>query len=142
MTEQPLNLYSVRVRTHQTDLNGAMYHGAYLDIFDDARIETFRRLGYTYERMRAGGWTAVIRRVECEYYIPALMDDLLTVTVTVARSTRATLVFRYACRRQDQLLALGHVTFAFVDAVSGKPLRVPADLRETVEQHAELLEAT
>ena len=128
----PFNVYPTRVRAHQTDLNGAMYHGAYFDIFDDARIETFRHLGYDFARMQTTGRRPVIHRVECQYYAPALMDELVMVTVTIERLTPATLRLRYACRRGEQLLALGHANFAFVDA-GGKPGRVPCDLRQLIE---------
>ena len=78
LADEPLNVYHARVRSHQTDLNAAMYHGAYLDLFDDARIETFRRMGYTYERMLAGNWGIFIRTVHCEFHAPAFMDDLIS----------------------------------------------------------------
>src|SRR5450759_1200588 len=98
---EPINVYRTRVRSHQTDLNAAMYHGAYFDVFDDARIETFRRLGYTYEHALEGGWSPVIRRVDCEYYAPAHMDDEIEITVTVPRLTPAKMTIRYDCRRAN-----------------------------------------
>lgn len=138
MNQDPVNVYRTRVRTHQTDLNAAMYHGAYFDIFDDARIETFRRLGCTYGTMMSEGWATVIRRVECDFRAPAFMDEEITITVRVAKITRVTLVLQYACRRGDDLLALAHVTFAFLDQ-SGKPIRVPASVREPVEAQPEVM---
>lgn len=133
---QAFNVYRTRVRAHQTDLNAAMYHGAYLDVFDDARIETFRRLGYDYARAVAGGWSPVIRRVECEYLAAARMDDPLEVTVTVPKVTVATMTIRYDCRKDDRLIASARVVFAFLDG-RGKPLRVPADLRAVIGEHEE-----
>jgi acyl-CoA thioester hydrolase len=133
-----LNLYQTRVRAHQTDLNAALYHGAYFDMFDDARIETFRRLGYTYERMRRGGWTAVIRSIECQFYLPARMDDLLDITVGVPRLSTARMTIRYECKRDGDLLALAHAVFAFVDD-RGKAIRVPPDLRQVVREHDDVL---
>lgn len=127
----PINVYETRVRSHQTDLNAAMYHGAYFDVFDDARIETFRRLGYDYARAVAGGWSPVISRAECRYYAPARMDDPLAITVSVPKMGPATMTIRYECRRHDDLLAVGQVVFAFLDG-SGKPIRLPADLRQIV----------
>lgn len=129
---QPVNVYRTRVRSHQTDLNGAMYHGAYFDVFDDARIDTFRRLGYAYEDAVAGGWRLVIRHVTCEYHAPALMDALIDVVVSVAAATRATLTVGYACRHNDLLLAKGQVRYVFVDG-RGRPLRFPADLWRLIE---------
>ena len=138
MTEQAPNVYQTRVRAHQTDLNGAMYHGAYLDVFDDARIETFRRLGYTYERLLRDGCAAVIRRVECEFYSPARMDDLLSIHVHVEKVSAATMSLRYEGRRDRQLLALARAVFAFLD-LEGRPTRVPAELRRVVIEHEALL---
>jgi len=127
-----LNVYQARVRSHQTDLNAAMYHGAYLDLFDDARIETFRRMGYTYARMLAGNWGVFIRTVQCDFHAPAFMDDLISVTVSIPRLTTATMIARYECRRGAELLVVGENTYVFVDG-QRKPLRVPHDLRALIE---------
>jgi acyl-CoA thioester hydrolase len=133
-----LNVYQARVRSHQTDLNAAMYHGAYLDLFDDARIETFRRMGYTYARMLAGNWGVFIRTVQCDFHAPAFMDDLISVTVSIPRLTTATMIARYECRRGAELLVVGENTYVFVDG-QRKPLRVPHDLRALIEQYRDLL---
>jgi acyl-CoA thioester hydrolase len=134
----PFNVYRTRVRAHQTDVNGAMYHGAYFDVFDDARIETFRRLGYDYARALENGWAPFIRRLKCEYYAPARMDDMLAIEVTVPHLTGATMTVQYSCRRDHQLLALGQVVFVFISP-DGKPLRFPGDLRAMVESQPELM---
>lgn len=131
MEDQPANVYRTRVRSYQTDLNGAMYHGAYLDIFDDARIETFRRLDYTYERFAAAGWNLIIRHVDLDFLRPARMDDQIAITVLVERLTPATMTARYECRRDVEVLSVGHVVYAFLDML-GKPVRVPADLRQLI----------
>jgi acyl-CoA thioester hydrolase len=132
MSELPLNVYETRVRSHQTDLNGAMYHGAYFDVFDEARIDTFRRLDYTYQRALAANWSLVIRRVQCEYLRPARMDELIRVTVLVPALTPATMTARYECRRESELLAVGEVVYVFLDA-RGRPIRVPRDLRTLID---------
>jgi acyl-CoA thioester hydrolase len=134
----PVNVHHLRVRSHQTDLNAAMYHAAYLDVFDDARIETFRRLGYTYERMLGAGWGVVIRSIRCDYSAPAFMDELLQVTVSIPRMTKATLTIRYECTRNGAVIAVGENVYAFLDS-SRKPIPVPRDLREVIDAHAALL---
>lgn len=122
-----VNIYRARVRAHQTDLNGAMHHAAFFDLFDDARIETYRQFGCDYAWMQSTDLRPVIRHLECDYMAPAMMDDLLTVTVLVPRVSRATMTIRYECRRDDELLAVAQVVFVFVDA-RGKPAPVPAAL--------------
>jgi acyl-CoA thioester hydrolase len=136
--ELPPNVYRTRVRAYQTDLNAAMHHAAYLDLFDDARIETFRRMGYTYERMVNAHWGVVIRTIQCEFYAPALMDDLLDVSVSIPAFSSATLTVRYECHRGDDLLAVGVNVYVFVGR-AGKPIRMPRDLREVIEEHAGIL---
>lgn len=138
MPDTPINVHNTRVRSYQTDLNGAMYHGAFLDIFDDARIETFRHLGYVYADLPGEGWRLVIRRIECEYIAPAYMDEMLSVTFTVLGFTKATMRAGYDCRRDDVRIARGVWQYAFVDE-GGKPLRVPARVIRTVEEHPFLL---
>lgn len=136
--DEPLNVFHARVRSHQTDLNAAMYHGAYLDLFDDARIETFRRMGYTYERMLAGNWGVFIRTVHCDFHTPAFMDDLISVLVCIPRLSTATMIARFECRRGEELLAVGENTYVFVNG-DRKPLRVPPDLRALIDQYRDLL---
>jgi acyl-CoA thioester hydrolase len=131
MTELPFNVYRTRVRSHHTDLNGAMYHGHYFDIFDDARIETFRTLDCTYAQVVEERWLLVIRRVECEYFLPARMDEIVDVTVTIPRFTRATLSIRFDCRRDSDLLAIGCNTYVFLDE-RGRPTRMPQRLRDLI----------
>lgn len=133
MVDVEVNVRRTRVRSHQTDLNGAMYHGAYLDVFDDARIDTFRDLGYTYERVVDEGWNLVIRRIECEYFKPAFMDEIVAVVVLVSHLRAATMAIQYHCLRGEELLATGHVTYAFIDR-SGRVMRVPADLRTLIHE--------
>jgi acyl-CoA thioester hydrolase len=132
VSDEAGNIVRSYVRVHQTDMTGVMYHGAYFDVFDDARIETFRRLDCTYATSVAEGWTPIIRRVRCEYLRPARMDDLLAITVWIERLGRASMLIRYECRRADDLLAVGRVEFAFLDATM-RPVRVPASVRTAVE---------
>jgi len=132
------NRVRMRVRTSQTDLNGAMYHGAYFDCFEAARVDAFRRIGYTYERTKAESFVPVIRHVECDYLMAAFMDDLIEVVVHVPLMTAARLHVHYEAYRDEDLLARGRAVFVFLDD-RGRPIRVPQSLRECVEAHARVL---
>ena len=107
-------------------------------VFEAARVDTFRQIGYTYDRTKDEGFVPVVRRVECEYLRPAFMDDLLEVVVRVPSITAARLHVHYDVYRTDELLAHGEVVFVFLDA-AGRPLRVPASLRQCVEVYAAVL---
>src|SRR5579859_7062531 len=95
-SDEQFNVRHVRVRMHHTDLMGGMYHGTYFDIFEEARTEVFRGLGYTYRDCTEGeGRLMVIIRAACDYKRPARMDDLLAIRVRVSLLTPARLGFRY-----------------------------------------------
>lgn len=136
--QRTTNVHQTRVRSHQTDLNGSMYHGAFFDVFDDARIDVFRRLGYSYERAVAGGWQLVIRRAECEYHLPATLDQVLDIAVKVESIRPATLTCRYECSNAARLIAVGRVVYVFLNR-RGRPMRFPADLRSLIEECAGIL---
>jgi len=128
------NVYQTRVRSHQTDLNAAMYHGSFFDMYDDARIEMFRQMGYTYEDTLREEWAVVIRCVECEYHAPAMMDDAIEIHVGWPQFTRASMLVEYRCLRDGVLLARGIVVYVFVN-LRRRPIRVPARLRELVNAY-------
>lgn len=121
----------VRVRMHHTDGMGAVYHGTYFDLFEEARTETFRDLGYTYRDCVEGeGRLMVIVRAACDYKRPAMMDDLLSIRVSVAALTRARLGFRYDVSHEvsGEVVAIGEQVFAFLDTATRRPISVPPRL--------------
>jgi acyl-CoA thioester hydrolase len=127
----PSNTRHVRVRMHHTDLLGAVYHGTYFDLFENARTEVFRALDYTYRTCtEEEGRLMIIVRAVCDYKRPARMDDLLAIAVTVPEMTRARLTFSYDVRLagSDEPVAHGEHVFAFLDARTGRPRSVPPRL--------------
>ena len=131
----PRNVRHVRVRMHHTDLVGAVYHGTYFDLFEDARTEVFRALGYTYRDCVEGeGRLMIIVRAACDYKRPARMDDELAIAVTVESLTRVRLGFAYAVSlaATGQSMAFGQHMFAFLDAQTNRPTSVPPRLAALV----------
>jgi acyl-CoA thioester hydrolase len=139
-TNLPLNVRQVRVRMHHTDLVGAVYHGRYFDLFEDARTEVFRDLGYSYQTCTEDeGRLMVIVHAACDFKQPARMDDLLVVAVTVPAITRVKVTFAYDVRKAGSptLLARGEQVFAFLDCKSGRPTSVPPLLVTLIGETAE-----
>ncbi len=56
----PFNVRQVRIRMHHTDAMGAVYHGTYFPLFDEARTEVFRDLGYTWRDAVEGEGRAMV----------------------------------------------------------------------------------
>jgi acyl-CoA thioester hydrolase len=113
---------------HHTDQTGAVYHGTYFDLFEEARTEVFRDLGYTYSDCVEGeGRLMVIVRAACDYRRPAMMDDLLDIRVRISSLTRARCAFRYdvTLAGTGEAVAVGEHVFAFLDVASRRPVSVP-----------------
>ncbi len=134
-TPLPRNVRHVRVRMHHTDLVGAVYHGTFFDLFEDARTEVFRALGYTYRDCVEGEERLmIIVRAACDYKRPARMDDELAIAVTVVALTRVRLGFAYAVSlaATGESVAFGQHVFAFLDTRTNRPTSVPPRLAALV----------
>ncbi len=114
----------VRVRYKETDQMGVLYHGNYFTFFEIARTELLRSLGYSYREVEEGGLFGVVIKAECTYRKPAKYDDLLTIQTIVKRITRVKIEYEHHVLRGTELLAIGHITLAFVDK-AGTIQRVP-----------------
>ncbi len=136
----PRNVRHVRVRMHHTDLVGAVYHGAYFDLFEDARTEVFRALGYTYrDCVEAEGRLMIIVRAACDYKRPARMDDELAIAIQVDLLTRVRLGFAYQVSLADngESVALGLQVFAFLDTRTNRATSVPPRLAALIRKTPE-----
>ena len=121
----------IRVRYAETDKMGVAYYANYFVWFEVARCELLRSLGGRYRDLEAGGLFLPVVEAHCDYRAPARYDDDLDVLTTGSMRSRARVAFEYEVRRgvDRGLLAVGHTIHAATDP-SGKPLRVPPDLRE------------
>ena len=140
-TDQPRNVRRIRVRMHHTDLMGAVYHGTYFDLFEEARTEIFRDLGYTYRDCTEDeGRLMVIVRAACDYKRPARMDDELAIRVFVSTVTRVRLAFGYHVHLAETgaQVATGEQVFAFLDARTSRPTSVPPLLAALIRETPEL----
>ena len=132
----PPVLFSLPVRVYyqDTDAGGVVYHGAYLDYFERARTEWLRRLGFDIAHMAQRDHTLfIVRELRAIYARPALLDDLVNVTVGVEHLGRAQFTLGQQVLRGNETLVQASVNLACVTSDGFKPLRVPDSLRETLE---------
>jgi len=124
--------FPVRVYYEDTDLAGIVYYANYLKFIERARSEWVRALGIDQaELKRESGIVFAVRRLEADYLLPARFDDLLTVETRLVAQTAARLVLAQDVRRGDALLFAAQVTLVCL-AESGRPARLPADVRQKI----------
>ena len=131
----PLSAFSLALRVYyqDTDAGGVVFHAAYLHYFERARTEWLRRLGFDIARLvRQERLMFIVRSIRVAYARPALLDDMLDVTVGLEHLGRAQFTLFQQVRRDDEALVEASVNLACVTSDTLRPLRVPDALRATL----------
>lgn len=125
-------IFPVRIYYEDTDLSGIVYHANYLRYMERGRTEFFRALGIKAANMEDAEPSAwAIRKLEIEYLRPAKFDDIIEVRTSVLELSGVRLT---ACQEifcQGVQLTRGSVQ-ACIISLSGKPKRIPAEIRDKV----------
>ena len=136
----PIKPFSIPVRIYyeDTDVGGVVYYANYLRYLERARTEWLRAAGFELDviqrDMRA---VFVVRRVEADYHLPALLGNMITVTAEPTEVGASKLVIRQRVLRRgdgvDELLLSAVVTLAFIGSDLSGPIRMPPLLRAAMK---------
>jgi len=123
-----------RVLYAHTDKMGVMYYGNYPMVYEHARNEMLRSLGWSYREMEDRlGIMMPVKSMTLTYHASALYDDLLKVRVTVKTLPTALIHFSYEIfSPAGVLLNEGTTSLAFVRAGSFTPCRPPRELMDVM----------
>lgn len=88
-----------------------------------------RALGWDHARYRALGAVFVVRRHEVDYVAQVLEGEALVGETWVEAWRAASCVRRTELRRGEQVVARGATTWAFISLSTGRPQRIPDELR-------------
>jgi acyl-CoA thioester hydrolase len=126
--------HPLRVRYAETDAQGHVFFGNYLNYFDVGLLEYTRALGYSYADMVASGVDMFYVEANCQYRGRAYFDDLLHVHARIGHIGNTSFTFDFTIHKQpgDDLIATGKIVAVTVDVETEQPVRVPDDLREAV----------
>jgi acyl-CoA thioester hydrolase len=115
-----------RIAYYETDAMGYVHHSNYVRLFERARTEMMRRLGYTYAAMEASGIMMPFIDVSCRYHSPGRYDDLLTVKAIIKEMPVTRMHIDYEVHNEaGVLICSGHTTLVFVNALTRRPTRAP-----------------
>ena len=117
----------IRVRYQETDGQGRLHHANYFTYFELGRTELLRAAGYTYRQIETEGWMLVVSEISCQYFLPAIYDDLLRLRTTVVEARGARAVNAYQIFRGESLLAEGRSVVACIKP-DGRVARLPKGL--------------
>lgn len=140
---QPRFHTSIRVRYADTDGQRRVYCANYLTYFDIALTDYFAAIGYGYERMLADGIDFYYVEALTQFKDGARFDEELRVHLTIERFGNSSFTARVRIDAADgRLINQGHLVGVTVERVSGRPVRVPAALRQAVTRYEDTCPAT
>jgi acyl-CoA thioester hydrolase len=123
----------LRVYWEDTDAGGVVFYANYLKFFERARTEWLRALGIGQQALRDDtGAIFVVSETRVRYHRPARLDDLLSVTVLLTATGRATMTLTQQAWCNDTLLAEGDIRIGCVDAGTFRPRRIPTQILDTL----------
>jgi acyl-CoA thioester hydrolase len=125
----------IRIYWEDTDAAGIVFYANYLKFFERARTEWLRGLGFGQETLRREeGVAFIVSEASLRYLKPARLDDLIEVSVDVARLGQASLQLAQQARRADELLAEGEIRIGCVEIGTFRPCRIPNDIRMSIHR--------
>ena len=132
-----INNFSLPVRVYyqDTDAGGVVYQSNYLNCMERARYELLRALGFNVKLLaEIHNILFMIRSLEIQYVKPAVLDDLLNVTVTVKEigRSRIALFQEILCAQVKLVSATVHVVCVGTETL--KPISIPMPLRERIRK--------
>lgn len=126
---------SHRVRLSETDALGVVYYGQYLTFFDVSRLELLREAGITHSYLKKRNLGFVAAEATCRYHSSAKFDDVITLTVNVARIGGSSVVYSHRIKKGRTAIADGRVTDVMVDGYKDA-VRIPLDIRKRLSRFA------
>ncbi len=135
--------YSIEeyVRWEDIDAAGIINYQAYLRFFALAEAELLRSAGLNYRFLFEvlGIWLPRAR-VECDFYRPVKLDELLVVEAYFSRIGRTSVHLDFEVRRKDrpgELVATGRYILVCVRQGNFEPVPVPAEIRDRIAKFVE-----
>ncbi|MDO8333219.1 MAG: tol-pal system-associated acyl-CoA thioesterase [Nitrosomonas sp.] len=133
------NFYSLPLRVYyqDTDAGGVVYHSTYLNFMERARYEWLRELGFNANALiEIHQVLFMVRSLEIEYFKPAVLDDLLQVTVAVTDMGRSRITLSQEILRNQIKLVNATIHVVCVGTERLKPVSIPVPLREKIGKSA------
>ena len=126
------HLLPLRVYFEDTDFSGVVYHASYLRFMERGRSDFMRLAGADHADLhRRLGVAFAVRRMTLSFDRPAVIDDVLEVETSVKEMRGASMILAQRVMRGQDLLVSADVQVVLVSA-SGRALRIPAELRQTL----------
>ena len=127
MSHSPVFTHTFTVPQSVIDENGHVNNVAYVQWMQEAAIRHGESLDY--KQPENTGW--FVREHRIEYFLPAFLGEELEVRTWLSEIKRVRLHRRYEFSRKldGKVVARGETDWVYVDAKTGRPLAIPAEIQ-------------
>ncbi len=135
MTETKYRFYfPIQVRFADTDAQKHVFFSNYLIYFDESMSAYLRTIGFSWHEFQKIKVDFYYVEARCQFKASAYFEEILHAHARMTRvgNTSFTMEFAVHKKKDDQLVATGQITSVLVDTNTGKPVRVPDEMRQAV----------
>jgi acyl-CoA thioester hydrolase len=125
--------HRLRVRWSEVDMQAIVFNGHYLNYFDVAFTEYWRRSGLPDVLQQSrDGRELYARKASVEYHAPARFDDELDIGVRCASLGRSSMRFIMEIHCGDAHLISGELVYVYAETAVRKSTAIPEAWRATI----------
>ena len=129
--------WPIRVYYEDTDTGCVVYHSNYLNFMERARTEWLRAMGFEQTTLKEEyGVIIVVHSLSISFKKPAYFNDMLIVHSALSNMGHSSIGMTQTIQRNGILLIEAQVKAAFVDAVTFKPVGIPAKIKQKITQQS------
>lgn len=131
MKKQISHTSEIRVRFAECDSLGIVWHGNYIQFFEDGREAFGRRHSISYLDQKANNFSTPIVSSKCEHKLPLHYGDVATIKTTYIDSPAAKMIFKYEILNPNQqIVCTGETVQVFVELGGEMSLIIPNFFRK------------
>jgi acyl-CoA thioesterase FadM/ketosteroid isomerase-like protein len=120
--------HEARVRAQECNAHGVLGHPRFLEHFEAAFIEAWRRALGPLDAVLGPARRLTVSRADTENLGAVRFDDLLAIAVAFDRVGRTSIAVHYDASVNDTRVAEARVRYVCLDAASGKPVPLPEEV--------------
>lgn len=130
---EPNNIFEweIKITKDMIDRNNHVNNVVYVQLMQDIAIMHSESTGGT-EKVFSMDATWVARSHKIEYLAPAFLDDEIIISTWIENIKKVSSLRRYSFikKTDSKILAKGETEWILVDTNSGRPKKIPDDLKE------------
>lgn len=132
------------VRFHEVDILGVCNNAVYFNYFEDARIKYVQDIkkNYGLKELLEGNSFFIMVHNDCDYIDSAYLDDELNVYTKVNFVKNTSFGFKHIVEKEKnkKIIARGGGVVVHIDRVTKKPMIIPQEFIDAVQQYEQHLE--